>query len=127
MKSQWMLILGFVFALVIALFAIVNVGSVEFNYLFGTTNTPLILIILISTLFGGLTVGFLGMFKIYVLSKQLKQYEKEWKVRGLDPLPEQSPRFKRKTKNDESASSTYASSEDKHSSFDTSDSGGSSD
>lgn len=100
MKSQWMLILGFVFALIIALFAIVNVGSVEFNYLFGKTSAPLILVILISTLFGGLTVGFLGMFKIYTLSKQLKHYKKEWKEKGLAPIPEATSLFTKKAKLD---------------------------
>src|SRR5690606_21999503 len=69
---------------------------VEFNYLFGKTHTPLILIILISTTFGGLTVGFIGMYRIYIQSKQLKQYEKEWKQRGFEPLPEPTSIFKRK-------------------------------
>ena len=100
MKSQWMLILGFVFALIIALFAIVNVGSVEFNYLFGKTSAPLILIILLSTLFGGLTVGFLGMFRIYTLSKQLKHYKKEWNERGLAPISEGTSLFTKKVKKD---------------------------
>jgi|GEM_PF-461534 len=96
MKSQWTLILGFVFALIVAIFAIVNVESVEFNYLFGKTHTPLILIILISTLFGGLTVGFLGMFRIYALNKRVKQFEREWNQRGLEPLSEPSSFIKRK-------------------------------
>lgn len=124
MKSQWMLILGFVFALIIALFAIVNVGSVEFNYLFGKTSAPLILVILISTLFGGLTVGFLGMFRIFVLSKELKQYKKEWKERGLAPLPEGTSLFSKKSKinGEEKVSNEDDATTDSSSSYDSSNS-----
>lgn len=86
MKSQWMLLLSFVFALIIIVFAIANVESVEFNYLFGTMSTPLILIIALSTLFGGLTVGLLGMLRIYVLQRKVKQYEKLWQQHGLEPV-----------------------------------------
>ncbi|URN96611.1 MAG: lipopolysaccharide assembly protein LapA domain-containing protein [Candidatus Pristimantibacillus lignocellulolyticus] len=77
MKSQWMLLLAFVFALVIAVFAVINVEPVEVNFFFGHTSTPLILVILFSTLFGGLTVGALGLVRVYVLQRKVKQYEKQ--------------------------------------------------
>ena len=77
MKSQWMLLLAFVFALVIAIFAVINVEPVQVNFFFGQTSTPLILVILFSTLFGGLTVGALGLVRVYVLQRKVKQYEKQ--------------------------------------------------
>lgn len=79
-----MLILAFVFALIIALFAVFNVESVEVNFLFVKTHAPLILVILISTLFGGLTVGALGIFRIFVLQRKLKQYEKNSTIATKD-------------------------------------------
>lgn len=77
MKSQWMLILGLLFALVVAIFAVINVDAVEVNYLFGSTRTPLILVILISTLLGGLAVGLIGMLRVFVLQRKIKQLEKQ--------------------------------------------------
>ncbi|MFC6333631.1 lipopolysaccharide assembly LapA domain-containing protein [Paenibacillus septentrionalis] len=77
MKSQWMLILGLLFALIIAVFAVINVDAVQVNYLFGSTSTPLILVIMISTLFGGLAVGSLGMIRVFMLQRKLKQLEKQ--------------------------------------------------
>lgn len=77
MKSQWMLILAFIFALIIAVFAVINVDPVEVNFVFGKTQTPLILVILFSTLFGGLTVGSLGIVRVFVLQRKVKQYEKQ--------------------------------------------------
>lgn len=76
MKSQGMLISAFAFALVIAIFAVINVEQVEVNFLFAKTSTPLILVILVSTLLGGLTVGLFGMLRIFKLQRQVKTLEK---------------------------------------------------
>lgn len=76
MKGQGMLISAFAFALVIAIFAVINVESVQVNFLFAKTTTPLILVILASTLLGGLTVGLFGMIRQYRLQKTLKAMEK---------------------------------------------------
>lgn len=77
MKGQGMLISAFAFALVIAVFAVINVDQVQVNFLFAKTSTPLILVILVSTLLGGLTVGLFGMIRIYKLQKSLKAAEKK--------------------------------------------------
>lgn len=77
MKSQWMLISGLLFALLVAIFAVINVGAVEVNYLFGSTSTPLILVIMVSTLLGGLAVGFIGMFRFIALQRKVKHLEKQ--------------------------------------------------
>ncbi|WNB90837.1 lipopolysaccharide assembly protein LapA domain-containing protein [Bacillus sp. NEB1478] len=73
MKMQLYLIFGFIFTLVIATFAVINVGDVEINYLFGTAKWPLVLVILGSAGIGGLTVGLFSLMKIIQLQRQVKK------------------------------------------------------
>jgi len=82
MKSQWLIILGLLFALLIALFAVSNVEAVEVDYLVGSTSTPLILVIVGSTLIGGLVVGLIGMFRFITLQRKVKQLEKQLEAFG---------------------------------------------
>ncbi|MFV8826850.1 LapA family protein [Alkalihalobacterium sp. APHAB7] len=76
MRGQWGFILGIIAALIIAIFAVINVEAVRVNYLFGTADWPLILVIIGSVLMGGIIVGAVGMVKVYQLqqeNKRLKQ------------------------------------------------------
>lgn len=75
MRFQWTLILALIFSLIVAVFAVLNVEPVIVNYLFGTSEIPLILIIIGSALLGGLVVGMFGI---------LRQYKLQWKVRKLE-------------------------------------------
>ncbi|MEK5442922.1 LapA family protein [Fredinandcohnia sp. FSL W7-1320] len=77
MRFQWNLILGLLFALIVAIFAVVNVDSVRVNYVFGYSEIPLILIILGSALLGGLIVGMFGILRQYRQQRQIKKLEKE--------------------------------------------------
>lgn len=77
LRFQWNLILGLLFALIVAIFAVVNVDSVRVNYVFGYTEIPLILIILGSALLGGLIVGMFGILRQYRQQRQIKKLEKE--------------------------------------------------
>ncbi|MGM0844117.1 MAG: LapA family protein [Bacillota bacterium] len=77
MKIQWSLILGLIFALIVAVFAVINVDPVRVNYLFGEAQWPLILVIISSVLMGGLIVGSVGLFRLYVVQRKLKALEKE--------------------------------------------------
>lgn len=77
MKRQWSLILVLIFALITAVFAVINVNQVEVNLLFGKVQLPLILLILGSTLLGGLIVGFCGIFLQFRLQRKLKHTEAE--------------------------------------------------
>ncbi|WP_077617992.1 LapA family protein [Bacillus sinesaloumensis] len=77
MRFQWNLILGLLFALIVAIFAVVNVDSVRVNYVFGNSDIPLILIILGSALLGGLIVGMFGILRQYKQQRQIKRLEKE--------------------------------------------------
>jgi lipopolysaccharide assembly protein A len=77
MKGQWSLILAFLFAIIVALFAVINVEPVEVDYLFGTADWPLILIILGSVLMGGIIVASAGIFRLFVLQRKVKGLEKD--------------------------------------------------
>lgn len=77
MKFQWTLILGIIFAFIVAVFAVINVDAVEVNYFFGYAEWPLILVILGSVLMGGIIIGSVGLFRIYALSQKIKALEKE--------------------------------------------------
>lgn len=72
MKGQGSFILALVFALIVAIFAVINVDAVEVNYLFGTGKAPLILVILGSVLMGGVIAGAFGMVKVYKLQRANK-------------------------------------------------------
>jgi putative membrane protein len=75
-KIQWTLISALVFALLTAVFAVINVEPVRVNFGFAETSTPLILVILTSTLLGGLIVGLFGIIRQYRLQRRIRGLEK---------------------------------------------------
>lgn len=77
MKFQWSLLFGLLFAVIIALFAVYNVDSVPVNYVFGTAEWPLILVILGSALLGALLSGTVAIYRSFVLARKVKHLEKE--------------------------------------------------
>ncbi|WP_059102757.1 LapA family protein [Shouchella shacheensis] len=79
MKAQTAFIIGLIAAIIIAVFAVMNVESVPVNYLFGTANWPLILVILGSVFLGAAVAGALSIMRIRQLQVELK------KLRTLDP------------------------------------------
>lgn len=85
MKMQWILICALLFALITAVFAVVNVEPVLVNFIFAQTSTPLILVILTSTLLGGLIVGLFGMVRQYKLNRKVKHLEKQLHDAVLPP------------------------------------------
>jgi lipopolysaccharide assembly protein A len=97
MKIQWTLLFALLFALITTIFAVVNVEKVTVNYVFGETNLPLILVIVTSTLLGGLIVGSFGIVRQYKLQRTINQLEKQL----------------REAQNDETASPLLASDADK--------------
>lgn len=76
MKFQWTLISALVFALITAIFAVINVEQVQVNFLFTETRLPLILVILTSTLLGGLIVGLFGIIRQYKQQRTIRQLQK---------------------------------------------------
>lgn len=75
MKIQWSLIMTLVFALITAVFAVINVDPVQVNLLFGSVSLPLILLILGSTLLGGIIVGSFGIYRGYRLQREVKSLQ----------------------------------------------------
>lgn len=81
MKMQWLILIGLVFAVIIALFAVVNVDPVPVNYMFGTAQWPLILVILASALLGFLLSGVFALVRTYALQRKVKALQKEIAVK----------------------------------------------
>ncbi|UQZ82848.1 hypothetical protein SK3146_02008 [Paenibacillus konkukensis] len=77
MKAQWTIIFILLFALITAIFAVINVEPVKVQFLFTEANLPLILVILGSTLLGGLIVGLIGITRQFKLSRTVKLLEKQ--------------------------------------------------
>ena len=77
MKTQWIIISALLFALITAIFAVINVEPVEVNFGFVKTQTPLILVILASTLLGGLTVFLFASIRQFKQHRKIRQLEKE--------------------------------------------------
>ncbi|MBT2636394.1 MULTISPECIES: lipopolysaccharide assembly protein LapA domain-containing protein [unclassified Bacillus (in: firmicutes)] len=95
MKFQWTLLLGLAFALIVAVFAVINVDPVTVNYLFGESKWPLILVILGSVLMGGIIVGSVGLFRMFVLQREVKSLRKknsslEEQLAQKETLPEET-------------------------------------
>jgi lipopolysaccharide assembly protein A len=95
MKSQWIFLLGILFAIIVSIFAVINVYSVTVNYLFGTAKWPLILVILGAVLMGGFIVFSINAVKIYTLKRKIKQLERiidDFEQRPvLEPEVEKNP------------------------------------
>lgn len=76
MKLQSLVLIAFVFAVLITIFAVINVDTVSVNFVFGTADWPLILVILVSALMGFLLSGSVALAKIYSLQKDMKAMQK---------------------------------------------------
>ncbi|WP_026672443.1 LapA family protein [Alkalihalobacterium bogoriense] len=94
MRGQWSLIFGLIAALIIAVFAVINVEPVRVNYLFGTANWPLILVILGSVLMGGIIVGAVGMVKVYQLQQHIKRLKAVTKEQVSPPSLENEKKLR---------------------------------
>jgi uncharacterized integral membrane protein len=82
------LIIGLVFGLVIAFFAVLNTELVTLNYYFGQFNISVALLVLSAAVMGALAVGLLGLvkqvrtgFALWDYRNKLKRLQKE--VEGL--------------------------------------------
>lgn len=76
MKTQWMLILGSVFSVIIAIFAVINNRTVQVNYMFGEMNSPLIIVILLSFVIGLLVSASFSLVKLISLKSENKKLTK---------------------------------------------------
>ena len=90
MKFQWSWLLGLLFAIIIAVFSVVNVDSVRINYVFGIAEWPLVLIILGSALLGAAISGFVAMFKSVMTTHRIKELMKEVNAKELTIAAQQN-------------------------------------
>jgi len=86
MKFQWNLVLALLFALIVAIFSLSNTTPVTVNYLIGTTETPLVIVILLSALLGGILIGLISTFFYMKLKWKLYRMEKEKQQRPGEEL-----------------------------------------
>ncbi|MCH7322212.1 lipopolysaccharide assembly protein LapA domain-containing protein [Solibacillus sp. MA9] len=77
MKKQWTVVVGIGFAIIIAVFATVNVEKVPVDYVFGEAYWPLILIILGSVLVGFIMSFCFSAFRMFSSQRQTKTVRKE--------------------------------------------------
>ncbi|MEY9092735.1 lipopolysaccharide assembly LapA domain-containing protein [Paenibacillus sp. RC84] len=82
-RIQWLLIGALIFALITTVFAVVNMDQVRVNFVFMETNAPLILVIVISTVLGGLIVGLFGILRQVQMQKEIKELRKQLKVSAV--------------------------------------------
>lgn len=81
MKNQWTLLIGLVFAIIIAIFAVVNVDQVPVNYIFGEAYWPMILVILGSALIGAVISASFVFFNLFSKTRQIKHLTKDLEQR----------------------------------------------
>jgi len=77
MKYQWNLVLALLFALIVAVFSLSNTTPVSVNYLIGSKEVPLVLVIIFSSFLGGIAIGLVGTFFYMKLKWRLYKTEKE--------------------------------------------------
>ncbi len=86
MKTQWSLIAALLFSLIVAVFAIVNNELVAVNFLFGSVEISLVLLILGSAAAGAVIMVFLSLvrhvrvgFEVRDLKKKIRTLEEDLK------------------------------------------------
>jgi putative membrane protein len=91
MKQQWTLVFALLFALVIAIFSVINVEPVPVDYVFGTAQFPLIMVILGSALAGGFVSGLFGTIRMFRQNLRIRSLEKELQAMKDAAVPEPTP------------------------------------
>lgn len=79
MKGQTYLILSIIFVIIISIFAVLNIGEVEVNYLFWSGSSPLIFVILFSVLLGGILATIVGSRKYFQVKRENRKLQQQLK------------------------------------------------
>ncbi|MFC4388386.1 lipopolysaccharide assembly LapA domain-containing protein [Gracilibacillus marinus] len=90
MKGQTYIVLAIIFSVIIAIFAVINVEPVQVDYLFGTGQAPLILIILFSVLMGAVITAAVGVIRLIKLQREIKQLKQENNIIQTEEVSEVS-------------------------------------
>ncbi|MBH0229985.1 lipopolysaccharide assembly protein LapA domain-containing protein [Halobacillus yeomjeoni] len=105
MKGQSYLILALIFALIIAIFAVINVDPVQVNFLFGTGEAPLILVILLSVLLGGLATASVGAVRYFKLKRENRKLHQQLSAKDQEQKEFQSGSIEEDTRTDDAENS----------------------
>ncbi|MDI3529855.1 MAG: hypothetical protein PWQ23_1674 [Thermoanaerobacter sp.] len=83
-KGQYYTILALIFAIIVAIFAVFNAGTVDINFLYWHYSISQALVILLSAAIGAIIVGTIGFFgqirygaTIRGLNKRIEELERE--------------------------------------------------
>ncbi|WP_172369063.1 LapA family protein [Sporosarcina jiandibaonis] len=90
MKFQWTWLLGLLFAIIIAVFSVLNVDAVPVNYAFGTSEWPLVLVILCSALLGAAISGIVAMFRFVLANHRIKELMRDVNAKELTIAAQQN-------------------------------------
>lgn len=75
MKGQFYVVLSILILIIVSVFAVTNIATVEVNYLFWSGESPLIFVILVSALLGGVLTAAAGVVKIFSLQREKRKLE----------------------------------------------------
>lgn len=95
MKAQTAFIIGIIAAIIIAVFAVLNVESVPVNLLVLKAQWPLILVILGSVLLGAIVAGMMSLMKVLQLNAEIKRLRT---AQANADQPDEGSRQKREVK-----------------------------
>lgn len=89
--GSWLIVLALLFSLLIAIIATANYQPVNFNYLFGQVQLPLIVLIIGAAAAGALVTGLIGLYNGIRTALQLRSGRKrqEELQRRLERLEEE--------------------------------------
>lgn len=77
MKKNWKVIVGLILALIVVVFAAMNMEKTTVNFGFTQLQQPLIILILASTLIGAIIVALFSSTSLWSRNHQIKVLEKE--------------------------------------------------
>ncbi|WP_163970103.1 LapA family protein [Oceanobacillus halotolerans] len=77
MKGQTYTIIAIIVVIIVAIFAVANVEPVQVNFVFGSGEIPLVLLILFAVLMGGIITAAVGMIKVFRLERSIRKYKEE--------------------------------------------------
>lgn len=77
MKKNWKMVAGLVLALLVVVFAVMNMEEATVNFGFMQVKQPLIILILFSTLLGALIIALFSSASLFSKNRQIKALQKE--------------------------------------------------
>ncbi len=85
---QWRLVVTLIVLVVVVLFSLSNAAAVRFNFIIGSTEISLALVIILSALLGAILSAFAGLGRQVKLRRLIN--EKERNIRELENRLEES-------------------------------------